>query len=86
MTADTKSVVAIYTDGSGINGHIGAATVSLRYKDEYLVYLGREQDGIVFVAKLKGLSLALEIVAEKVPTARNNRVSHVLYVHIFTDN
>jgi ribonuclease HI len=77
----------IFTDDSGINGHIGATAVTLSTPSSMssLVlqkrtqYMGTDTQSTVYAAELKGILLALEILtANPCPNCNN--------VIIFSDN
>ena len=51
----------IYTDGSGINGSIGCAAVSLEPPYCEKVYMGTEAESSVALAELAGIALALRL-------------------------
>ncbi|KAJ6437592.1 hypothetical protein O9K51_09799 [Purpureocillium lavendulum] len=71
----------IYTDGSGINGRIGAAAVCPTTQQIRSSYMGNEETSTVYAGELQGISLALQI-AQQDRTACYRR-SKVL---IYTDN
>ena len=80
-------VLCIYTDGSGINGQVGSAAVTLLdpgsptspSPQRSTCYMGRETESTMYAAELKGISLALQIV-ETLPNRQYTRAT------IFTDN
>jgi hypothetical protein len=51
----------IYTDGSGINGHVGASATCQILKQ---AYLGPDKEFTVPITELAGLALALDIAKE----------------------
>jgi hypothetical protein len=53
--------LAIYIDGSGINGKIGAAAVAPILNIYTSAYLGRETTSIVYATELVGILMGLEI-------------------------
>lgn len=71
----------IYTDGSGIDGEIGAAVACLLTQQTHTVHMGLDTDSTVYTAKLKGISLALQI-AQEYEERRGERRK----VAIYTDN
>ena len=73
--------ICIYTDGSGINGHVGAAAVCTTTQQTRSSYMGDDTTSTVYAAELQGIVLALEI-AETDKQSGNER-SRLL---IFTDN
>ena len=58
------TAVRIYTDGSGLNGHTGAAAVCPQRGTYRQAYLGTDREYTVPVAELVGLALALELAQE----------------------
>lgn len=56
--------LTFYTDGSGIDGHIGAAAVCMEIGAIRRRYLGKAPDYTVYSAELVGIILALEIVID----------------------
>jgi len=82
-----SSALCVYTDGSGIDGHVGAAAVTLSMPcspsspvlQRRTFYMGRETESTVYAAELKGIALALQIL-ETTPRPERQRVA------IFTDN
>jgi ribonuclease HI len=78
----TKSgSIHIYTDGSGIDGHVGAAAVCTTTGDTRSSYLGKETKSTVYVAELQGINLALGIAQET-----NSHENNWEKIIIYTDN
>jgi len=84
--------INLYTDGSGLDGKVGAAAVDFDQKFAKLPYythhcvrrakkmcLGTLKNATVFAAELKGIELALDMV-------HGGPESQLKYVNIFTDN
>ncbi|KAJ3552122.1 hypothetical protein NPX13_g11188 [Xylaria arbuscula] len=49
-----RNSILIYTDGSGIDGHIGAAAVCLMTKQTKRAYMGRDTVSTVYAGELQG--------------------------------
>ena len=64
--ATDPATLCLYTDGSGINGHVGATGIplSLPFRNtpiKRMEYMGTSTTSAVYVAELKGIELASEI-------------------------
>jgi hypothetical protein len=68
--------IALYTDGSGINGRVGAAAICPKYQISRSSYMGQQSESTVYVAELQGILLALVIILQR-------QMQHAV---IFTDN
>ncbi|CBF76131.1 ribonuclease H family protein [Aspergillus nidulans FGSC A4] len=68
--------IALYTDGSGINGRVGAAAICPKYLISRSSYMGQQSESTVYVAELQGILLALVIILQR-------QMQHAV---IFTDN
>jgi ribonuclease HI len=75
---NSQDGLAIYSDGSGINGKIGAAAVCPAINATEDVYLGSSKHFTVYAAELAGIAGALLI-------AQRRGYDHTK-VHIYTDN
>jgi ribonuclease HI len=71
-----QPVTALYTDGSGINGRVGAAAVCPQCNETRSVYMGEQSEATVYAAELQGILLALIIILRR-------QIQHAI---IFTDN
>ncbi|TVY62404.1 hypothetical protein Focb16_v004328 [Fusarium oxysporum f. sp. cubense] len=78
---DEPDAIHIYTDGSGIGSHIGAAAVCTTTQETKSAYMGDDTTSTVYAGELQGISLALQIAQED--RSRGNSRSKVL---IYTDN
>jgi ribonuclease HI len=54
----------IYTDGSGINGKIGAAAVAPQLNQTQRAFLGSTKEATVYLAEVCGINLALDIASQ----------------------
>jgi len=80
-TSNEPDTLHIYTDGSGINGHIGAAAVCTTINQTKNAYMGDDSVSTVYAGELQGISLALQLARED--RDRGNARKKVL---IYTDN
>ncbi|KAG8870013.1 hypothetical protein FRB98_002007, partial [Tulasnella sp. 332] len=64
--------IKVFSDGSGLNGHIGAAAITTGPTNTTLrYYLGRDSAHTIFEAELVGILLALHIIAHCPPRTRS---------------
>jgi hypothetical protein len=68
----------IYTDGSGHDGHVGAAIYSPTLRTAKGKYIGTDETHNVYAAELMAIQMAVSLSEEKIEDYTN--------VHIFTDN
>jgi ribonuclease HI len=71
----------VYTNGSGINNHVGAVAVSPLTRCTKLAHMGDSETSTVYAAELQGIRLALQIADED--AERGNKRDRLI---IFTDN
>jgi hypothetical protein len=84
--ATKPATLCIYTDGSGINGHVGAAAITPApqlqgIQTERTEYMGTSTTSTVYAAELKGMELAFQIALDV--HATTNTPSNCT---VFTDN
>ncbi|KDN61237.1 putative zinc knuckle [Colletotrichum sublineola] len=75
------NAIHIYTDGSGINGQIGAAAVCISTQQTSEAHIGDNMTSTVHARELQGIVLALEIAQ-----ADKENGNHRSKVFIHTDN
>src|SRR5579859_2960008 len=63
-TIHSPGTICVYTDGSGIDGHIGAAAYSPTISAIKHQYLGAETEYNIYVAEATAIKLAADIVQE----------------------
>ena len=68
--------MAIYTNKSGINRKVGAAVIALTLNIYTFTYLGKEITSIIYIAKLVGILIRLEIAIR----------ANMRKIAVFTDN
>ena len=79
---DNREALAIYTDGSGINGNIGAAAVCLATGAKSQADMGSDKESTVYAGELMGIAMALSITIREKMTA----FPGLRQVNISTDN
>jgi ribonuclease HI/endonuclease/exonuclease/phosphatase family metal-dependent hydrolase len=67
-TAHDDTTLCIYTDGSVIDGHVGAAAVCPQIKEVLQRYLGSDKEHNVYTAEITALELAAEIAILSPPS------------------
>lgn len=76
-----KGGICLYTDGSCIGGHVGAAAVNLEKGQMMNAYMGTDATSTVYAAELQGINLALTMAA-----AEADASAFKIHVNIFADN
>ena len=74
----SRQDLIIYTDGSGYDGHIGAAIYSPTLKITKGEYIGTEDTHNVYAAELTAIQMAVSLFEEQIEKYKN--------IYIFTDN
>ena len=74
----SRQDLIIYTDGSGHDGHIGAAIYSPILKITKGEYIGTEDTHNVYAAELTAIQMAVSLFEEQIEKYKN--------IYIFTDN
>ena len=69
------NTIWIYTDGSGIDGQIGAAAVCQTTSETRKQYIGTESSHKVYAAELEAIKLAADIVLEPTTNASSTRTA-----------
>ena len=59
-----EDAIAIYTDGSSVNGHVGAAAVRSAAERSKSTYMGSTSTTTGYLAELQGINLALSMAQE----------------------
>lgn len=59
-----RNTLLIYTDGSSIDGHTGAAAVCPRISQTRTAYIGQDTVSTVYAGELQGINMALQIARE----------------------
>ena len=72
----------IFTDGSAIEGHVGAAAVAPRLKEGRICYMGTEEITTVFGAELQGIVMATAMTM----TIKETQKQNLWAVNIYVDN
>jgi ribonuclease HI len=77
----TKGNVCIYTDGSSIGGHVGAAAVCLDTGQTSKTYIGTDANSTVYAVELQGINLALAMAEAEADAGACRKL-----INIFADN
>ena len=63
----------IFTDGSTIEGHVGAAAVAPRFKEGRVCYIGTEAVTTVFKTKIQGITM-ITLMAMTIKETQNKDI------------
>src|SRR4030095_7154061 len=66
-TSHDGNTLCIYTDGSGIDGHVGASAFCPKISQTHQQYLGPEEEHNVYTAEVTAFELAAEIAQDSPP-------------------
>ena len=77
-----EGVLDVFTDGSAIGGHLGAAAVAPRLREGRVCYMGTEEMTTVFGAELQGIIMATDMTR----TIKETRKQDLWAVNIYVDN
>lgn len=77
-----RGVLDIYTDGSGIEGSVGAAAVAPAKGTGRMTYMGTEDTSTVYAAELQGIAMATGMARG----AKETTDPDLWAVNIYTDN
>ena len=75
-------VLDIFTDGSAIEGHVGAAAVAPRAKEGRVCYMSTEGVTTVFEAELQGIAMTTTMTM----TIKETQIQNMWAVNIYVDN
>src|SRR5271169_797062 len=70
-TTHGSNTIRIYTDGSGINGHVGAAAYSPELAETKSQYLGSEAQFNVYAAEVTAINMAVDIAKKANETIKH---------------
>jgi ribonuclease HI len=83
ITKDPK-VLSVFTDGSGLNGHVAAAAVVPQMKFTRTAYLGSDEVATVYSAELTGMDMAAHLLQRL--RERSGKTLRFQEAVIFTDS
>jgi len=75
-TSHSPSTLSIYMDGSGIDGHIGAADVSPQVSGIMHQYLGSDEEYNIYAAEIAEFELAADIALSS-PTSYTKCIIYI---------
>jgi ribonuclease HI len=62
--SSTPTTLSLYTDGSGLDGHIGAAVVVPQMRYTRQAYLGSDEAATVYYGELTGMEMATDLLQQ----------------------